>query len=140
MFFHQQHGCPENRNSRFSSLLFYFLSIQTRKNIYKIMIKLKYPQQKFKAKLKPTSNLRERIGVIEREYRNKRKRIHHCHCSKPPRHHRQSPNHHAITVDLQSIVAKNIFFLGFVSWLCWSIWVDHDFVYIFASLDVKKMK
>ena len=50
MFFHQQHGCPENRNSRFSSLLFHFLSIQTSKNIYKTMIKLGYPQQKSKQK------------------------------------------------------------------------------------------
>ena len=48
MFFPQQHGCPKNRNSRFSSLLFHFLSIQTSKNIYKTMIKLRYPQQKLK--------------------------------------------------------------------------------------------
>ena len=162
MFFHQQHGCPENRNSRFSSLLFHFLSIQTSKNIYKTMIKLGYPQQKskqkqnlnpiwerelehpqthchqiathiysnlrkptvnpspptqqpptaatinlasipqqkFKAKLKPTSNLSERIRVIERENRNERKRIHCRHSSKPPRRRRQSPNHHTVIVDL----------------------------------------
>ena len=63
MFFHQQHGCPENRNSRFSSLLFHFLSIQTSKNIYKTMIKLRYPQQKLKAEPKLKPNLRERIGT-----------------------------------------------------------------------------
>ena len=61
MFFPQQHGCPKNRNSRFSSLLFHFLSIQTSKNIYKTMIKLRYPQQKFKAEPKLKPNLRERI-------------------------------------------------------------------------------
>ena len=63
MFFHQQHGCPENRNSRFSSLLFHLLSIQTSKNIYKTMIKLRYPQQKFKIEPKLKPNLRERIGT-----------------------------------------------------------------------------
>ena len=63
MFFPQQHGCPKNRNSRFSSLLFHFLRIQISKNIYKTMIKLKCPQQKFKAEPKLKPNLRERIGT-----------------------------------------------------------------------------
>ena len=43
MFFPQEHGCPENKKFKiFFSLLFHFLSIQTSKNIYKIMIKLRY--------------------------------------------------------------------------------------------------
>ena len=42
MFFPQEYGCQKIRNSRFSSILFHFLSIKTSKNIYKTMIKLKY--------------------------------------------------------------------------------------------------
>ena len=47
------------------------------------------PTAKIQSKPKPTYNLRERIGVSERE------RIHHCRCSTPPRHGRRSkPPHH----------------------------------------------
>ena len=45
----------------------------------------------------------------ERENQNERKRIHRRHRSKPPRRCCRSPNHHAITVDLQSILLMSIF-------------------------------
>ena len=72
-----------------------------------------YPQQKFKAKPKPTSNLRERIGVREREDWNERKRenppssplqatMPSPPISKPPRCCRQS-SVHATDFDLQSM-------------------------------------
>ena len=42
IFFPKNMVAQKIRNSRFSSLLLHFLSIQTSKNIYKTMIKLRY--------------------------------------------------------------------------------------------------
>ena len=84
------------------------------------------PITKIQSKPKPTSNLRERIGVREREDRNERKR------ENPPLPPLQTttpslllqtiaaaPNHHTIAVDLQSpcsdmtVVGSDGFSLGF---------------------------
>ena len=73
---------------------------------------------------KPTSNLRERIRVREREDWNERERglewererigmrererIPHRYSSKPPRRCRRSPNHHNVATDLQSMLPISI--------------------------------